>query len=899
MPTVVDPKDLPKTTSGKINMTIAIIRKIVLSLVAGVILLIGLGFGVGTGYFTAVIKKQPVPTYASVKYQMENVDQSTSLYFADGQKIDRVPTDVHRTKVASQNMSPYLKKAIVATEDENFYQHHGVVPKSVIRAVTSELTGTGTQTGGSTLTQQLVKMQLLSSETTWKRKATEMLLATKMEKHFTKDQILTSYLNVAPFGRNNKGQNIGGVEEAAQGIFGKSAKDLTLPQAAFIAGMPQSPSVYTPYDEDGRLKSSFTMGMKRKDVVLYRMYRNGDITKAQYNKANATDVSKQFIDHEPTPTPTIRYKYLYTLLTGQLRYQLMKQMAKDDGLKYSDILKDKDMYQVYYQKADTKMREHDYRIHSTINKGVYDNMQDAMKKNSNSLGETHNDTAKDPNTGKTIDVKQPVQNGSVLINNKDGAVLGFVGGQNFKDSQLNHAFDTRRSPGSSIKPFLVYAPAIEKGLIGSKSTIADFKTKFGHYAPTDYGKTVANKFVPADEALEKSLNIPAVHLYQELARNYNVSGYMNKMGLKLSPAEYKELGISLGGTRNGFTVDQEAGAFATFANNGVYQKPYYISSITDGNGDVLQEHHSKKTRVFQPGTSYIMKSMMKNVVKKGTASSLTYQLKFNYKNTYGKTGTSNDFRDNWFLGSTPGVTLASWIGYDNLYGHNYDLPENSTEYNQTLWADLINGANDADPDLIQADKTTSRPATVKKQRVVADTGTKPGTVTYNDSDSKINSHMTTSLFYKGSAKPLSKNFAVGGSNKNYKMFWDHYFGKDNNYGVTQYLDSNNKPQAQDSTADTNGIKENKKSDSINGNYSQSVSKNDSGSSTNNAESDNQQTQTTTGANAPRKPDQKKTDQQQSNDNNANAADTNKTNNAANTNSTGSNDNNGDNGGNQQ
>ena len=173
------------------------------------------------------------------------------------------------------------KKAVVATEDEYFYKHHGVVPKAVVRALLSEAIGGGGG-GGSTLTQQLVKQQILSSETTFKRKANEILLALEVEKNFSKDEIITMYLNVSPFGRNNHGQNIAGVQEAAMGIFGKNASDLNLPQAAFIAGLPQSPIIYSPYTNDGQLKNDFTYGLKRKNVVLFSMYRNHDITKKEY-----------------------------------------------------------------------------------------------------------------------------------------------------------------------------------------------------------------------------------------------------------------------------------------------------------------------------------------------------------------------------------------------------------------------------------------------------------------------------------------------------------------------------------------------------------------------------------------------------------------------------------------
>lgn len=218
------------------NVTLQSIKTIVYYLlgVLGIATVFGLGlFG---GYFVSIIDATPIPTEAAMKATLSNTSRTSSMYFAHNVKLSNVKSDLVSTKVDLNEMSPWLTKAIVATEDEDFYRHDGVVPKAVIRAFFSDLTGMGNQTGGSTLTQQVVKMMFLSSETTFKRKAAEIMLARRLNNHFSKDQILATYLNVATLGRNNKGQNIAGVEAAAQGLFGVSAKDINLPEAAFIAG---------------------------------------------------------------------------------------------------------------------------------------------------------------------------------------------------------------------------------------------------------------------------------------------------------------------------------------------------------------------------------------------------------------------------------------------------------------------------------------------------------------------------------------------------------------------------------------------------------------------------------------------------------------------------------------
>ncbi|GKQ42087.1 carboxypeptidase [Companilactobacillus sp. RD055328] len=768
-----------------INVFITAIRGVFGYLVATLIVLIGLGLGIGIGYVVSVTNQQEIPTYEQMRKQLYD-SGSTSLYFDNDVKLGNVQSNLIRKRVTSDEMSPYLKEAIVATEDSYFYKHNGVVPKSILRAIFSDVGGLGSTSGGSTLTQQTVKMQLLSSETTWRRKATEILLSLRVDKYFSKKVILESYLNSATFGHNNKGENIGGVEMAAQGLFGVSAKDLSLAQAAYIAGLPQSPSIYTPYDEKGKLKkdSYLVSGMKRKDTVLFRMYRTNKITKSQYNAAKKEDLKSQFISTEKRKTKDIPYGYIYNLLSDKVRTAIIKEQAKKDGLKYKDIIKNSDTYSRYYQQADTEMKQKNYRVDSTINKDMYDNIQEATKYANDNLGTKHVTYTADPNTGKTIKVNEPVQNGSIVLDNKTGAILAFVGGVDFDESQLNHAFSTKRSPGSSIKPLLVYGPAIETGLIGSKSMLADFPTSFGSYKPTDYDNTIQNRFISAEESLKNSYNIPVIHLFDTMMdKKINANSYMKKMGVGLNKKETQQLGTSLGGLDTGFTVQQQASAFSTFANKGNHVDSYVINKITDPSGKTIYQHHKKKTKVFSKATSYIMQDMMKGVVQKGTASTLGYQLDFSDKNLFGKTGTSNDHRDSWFVGSTAGITISSWIGYDNFYGNNYTLNSNSTSTNLNYWAKIANAVNETDPSILDSDVKFKKPDSVKSYKVNKSTGTKAGTINYSGSyDSKVSSN-TTSLYNKKGPKKLTKNnFAIGGTKKNYNLFWDHYFGRYNSYG---------------------------------------------------------------------------------------------------------------------
>ncbi|AKP66904.1 transglycosylase domain-containing protein [Companilactobacillus ginsenosidimutans] len=778
----------------KANLTIEVIRRIVLYIIAGLFVMLSLAIGLGFGYVSALTNQVEVPNKQEMRSQLKDVNNSTSLYFANDEKVEDLQKTLVGNRVQLSQMSPYLKKAIVATEDSDFYKHSGVEPKSVFRAVLSDVTGIGAQTGGSTLTQQTVKMQLLSSETTWKRKAVEIFLAMRVDKYFSKDEILEDYLNAVTLGKNNKGQNIQGVQAAAKGLFGKNAADLNLAESAFIAGLPQSPSVYTPYDNHGKIMSDTSLGMKRKNVVLYRMLRDKKITQSEYDEAKSYDLKNDLLKPVKAPTHKIKYGYVYNLLTQQAQTIIVKRLAKNDGIAYKDLKKDKNLYNKYALQADTELHNKNYRIDSTIDKSLYRQMNAQVQSFQDNLGTTHSGSGVDPATGKTVKVSEPVQNGSVLLDNKTGQVLAFVGGVNFKKSQLNHAFSTNRSPGSSIKPLITFAPAIENGLIGSQTQLADFKTKFAKYAPTDYGETIQNRFISARETLEESYNIPSVNLYNYI-RQQGVSSkkYMSKMGIHLTDSEYNQLGITLGGTDQGVTVLEQASAFSTFANKGQHVNPYVVSKITDPTGKVLYQHKHTKKKVFSKQTSYIIQNMLHGVVTKGTASALSYESNFSTKNLFGKTGTSNNYRDNWFLGSTDGVTLASWIGYDNFYHDNFNLSSNSTDINQELWSRMANAVYKENPGVMNVHKKFNRPDGVQSYKVDKETGTNTGTIEYNGMTSKVNQHTTQSLYYKGSPKNLTyDNFAIGGKAKNYKLFWNNYFGRDNGYGVVKRLNGSSK-----------------------------------------------------------------------------------------------------------
>lgn len=741
--------------------------------------------GFGGGYALGIVRTQSVPTVAELNQQINHSQSSATLYYANNVKLTKVNSDVKITKAKDGEIPTIVKKAVTATEDENFYTHHGVLPKSLVRAVGSEVTGIGVQTGGSTLTQQLVKMQFLTSQTTWRRKITEMFYAHKIEQHFSKEEILRSYLNAAPYGKNNKGENINGIKTAAQGVFGKDLQDLNLPQVAFLAGLPQSPSVYTPYNSDGKLKKDLSLGMRRKDIVLFRMYRNGDLTKAQYESAKKYNLKADFLKTEKATPPKKQSSYLYNLVMNKSTELLASNLIKQDGLDVASVKKDTNSYNQYLSSANQLLHQKGYQVHTTIRKSLYRSMQNVI--NQSTLGQDHVSRDYDQSTNKWVQTTEHVENGSVAIDNTTGQVLAFTGGVDFKESQINHAFDTYRSPGSSIKPYLVYAPAVEHGLISTQTALADFPTNFGSYIPTDYNSTVQNRFIPAKEALAKSYNLPAVNLYNKVlnTKGINVKSDMKKLGFNLSNSEYENLGLALGGTDYGFSVADNASAFSTFYNNGKRQEAYYIDEITDPTGKVIYKHKQKTHKVFSQGTSYIMQNMLKEVVKSGTASSLNGTLQFDDSTLIGKTGTSNDYRDIWFNGSTPGITISSWMGYDNFYGHSYTLDSNANETNLQLWSKLANALYDEDPSIFRLEDTNDRPSSVHKFKVLEQTGTLPGTINFDGEDRRLSGKQVTALSLNP-APAASAEFGIGASHSDYQLFYDYLDGESNDYGQELY-----------------------------------------------------------------------------------------------------------------
>ena len=712
------------------------------------------GAGVALGYGVALFDKAKVPQSEDLVKQVKNISSISEIVYADGSVIASIESDLLRTSVSSEEISDNLKKAIVATEDEHFLEHKGVVPKAVIRATLGTFAGLGSSSGGSTLTQQLIKQQVVGDAPTLARKATEIVDALALERSMSKDEILTTYLNVAPFGRNHKGQNIAGAQQAAEGIFGIDANKLSIPQAAFLAGLPQSPITYSPYENTGELKSDedLELGLKRAKDVLYNMYRTGALTQEEYDQYKDYNLKQDFL---PSGTVNaVSRDYLYFTAMAEATDRMYDYLVQQDNVS-SQELKNDSIQKAYHERAEQELSNGGYKITTTINKKIHNAMQNAVA----NYGHLVDDSTGQPEVG------------NVLMDNKTGAVLGFVGGRNYQTNQNNHAFDTKRSPASTTKPLLAYGIAIDQGLMGSASILSNYPTKFSNGNPIMYVNSPGTGMMTLGEALNYSWNIPAYWTYRMLReKGVDVKGYMEKMGYEIP--EYGIESLPMGGGIE-VTVAQHTNGYQTIANNGVYHQKHVISKIESSDGRVIYEFQDKPVQVYSKATATIMQSLLREVISSRITSSFQTDLasinsSLARADWIGKTGTTNEDENMWLMLSTPRLTLGGWLGHDD----NRPMAKGAGHYrNAKYMAYLVNAIQQAEPG-VWGNERFNLDSSVTQSQVLRSTGQKPGKVSVNGKTVDLSGSTVTSYWAnKAGAPTTSYHFAIGGSEADYQNAW--------------------------------------------------------------------------------------------------------------------------------
>ncbi|HFH8591762.1 TPA: penicillin-binding protein PBP2A [Streptococcus agalactiae] len=520
------------------------------------------------------------------------------------------------TYVELNAISDHLKNAVIATEDRTFYENNGVNFKRFFLAVAT----LGKFGGGSTITQQLAKNAYLSQDQTIKRKAREFFLALELTKKYSKAEILTMYLNNSYFGNG-----VWGVEDASRKYFGTSAANLTVDEAATLAGMLKGSEVYNPY-------YSVENATNRRDTVLAAMVDAGKLTKSQAKEAASIGMKNRLADTYAGKINDYRYPSYFDAVVNE---------AIDTyGISEKDIV------------------NNGYKIYTALDQ----NYQSGMQK-------TFDDTSLFPVSDYD---GQSAQGASVALDPKTGGVRGLVGRvQSTKDAQFrsfNYATQSKRSPASTIKPLVVYSPAIASGWSIDKE-LPNKVQDFHGYKPSNYGG-IETESIPMYQALANSYNIPAVYTLDKLGINKAFT-YGRKFGLNMSSAN-KELGVALGGsvTTNPLEMAQ---AYSTFANDGIMHRAHLITRIETANGKLVKQFTDKPKRVISRSVASKMTSMMLGTFSNGTAINANV---YGYTMA-GKTGTTEtDFNpnlsgDQWVVGYTPDVVISQWVGFKKTDKHHY------------------------------------------------------------------------------------------------------------------------------------------------------------------------------------------------------------------------------------
>jgi 1A family penicillin-binding protein len=549
-------------------------------------------------------------------FEQRRILQSTKIYDRTGEiLLYDLHQDVRRTIVPFENISYHMKNATVAIEDDDFYKHFGVSPTAILRAAISNFTAgdlLGGQ-GGSTITQQVIKNSILEQEKRLTRKIMEAILALKIERVLTKDEILGYYLNESPYGGT-----IYGVEEASQAFFGKSASDLTLPEAAYLAALPQAPTYLSPY---GTHKDDLDSRQKQ---VLNRMLVNGFITQEEHDTAAATAV-----EFQPQAVSGIRAPHFVMYIREQLVEKYGEEALSEKGLRVVTTL-------------DWELQQEAERI---VSEKALTNEERFNASNA----------------------------GLVAIDPQKGDVLVMVGSRNYFDEEIDGNFNvalSKRQPGSSIKP-IVYASAFSKGYT-PETKVFDVKTQFSSvcepwdlsnenpcYSPNNYN----NKFVgpiSLRNALAQSLNIPAVKVLY-LTGIKDAIKLAGDMGITtLNDPDRLGLTLVLGGGE--VTLLEHTGAYAVFANEGVKVDRRAILRIEDSYGNVLEEPQVQERRVLDRDVTLQISDILTDNNARAPLWGYNSQINFPNRDVAAKSGSTNNSRDAWIMGYAPNIAVGVWVG---------------------------------------------------------------------------------------------------------------------------------------------------------------------------------------------------------------------------------------------
>lgn len=731
---------------------VSLLRVIFLSLLA--ILVIGACAGLGA--FKGLLDSAPDIDDVNIV----PVGEATFVYDANGNQLQKLTApNSNRMPVTLDKIPKDLQNAVVAIEDERFYEHNGIDIRGILRAgAKGILNGGNFSEGASTITQQLLKNNVFTGWTNestvqrFTRKIQEQYLALQLEKHTSKKVILENYLNTINLGNGNYG-----VQAAAQDYFGKDVSELTLSECTVIAGISQNPTRFNPAVNPEE-------NTKRRVMVLDHMLDQEYISKEQYDECLADNVYEriQQVAQQQQEDENKVYSYFIDELTEQVVKDLQEQRGYTESQAYNALYsgglriyttQDPIIQQICDEEyanpnnfpAGSQVLL-DYRLTVKHPNGDQENyskemLQDYFIQNENQNftllfnsqedAQAHVDAYKASILADGSQVVAEVanfipqpQSSICIIDQYTGYVKAIVGGRGQKSSSLtlNRATNTLRQPGSAFKPLATFAAALNEGGMTLADTFEDTPYKYKDGTPLYNYDHAYHGTVSIRTAIQESYNIPTVKAMEKITPALGVE-YLKKFGftsildtqteIPAGSGDYfsdVNLPTALGGITKGVSNLELTAAYAAIANNGTYIKPVFYTKILDSEGNVVIDNTPEKTTVIKPSTAYLLTSAMEDVVKKGTGK----RLKLNNMPVAGKTGTTDNYKNLWFAGYTPYYTCAVWAGYDD----NTVLPSGTARtYQQTLWRTIMQRIHNELPS-----KEFEMPSTVEKTSICTKTG---------------------------------------------------------------------------------------------------------------------------------------------------------------------------------
>lgn len=611
------------------------------------------------------------------------LDQTSVIYYEDpktGQDVvlRKLYGGANRTWVKYEDIPKNLIHACIAIEDKRFEDHQGVDWVTTLKACVKMFLGRG-EAGGSTITQQLVKNITGRDEVTVRRKLVEIFSALELEKKYTKKQIMELYLNVIALGENCEG-----VESASQVYFGKSVSELDLAECAALIGITNNPSIYDPYINADKNK-------ERQVIILDQMLEQKYITQEQHDTA----VAEELVLHNASGEASGDEDY-YSYFEDQVINDVVRDLSEKTGYDQTIVRK--------------MLMTGGYKIYSTLNPDV----QAAVE-------EVYQNLDNIPNTASS----QQLQSGIVIIDNKTGDVVAVAGGVGEKQGSLilNRAMQSYLSPGSTIKPVSVYAPALELGLITPATVMDDTPYSFtdARHWPKN-SDSIYRGLMNINEAVGLSINTIPVKLVAQMTPEYSFEFAKEKMGLSTLVSSYVNAAgdtfsdvdlapLAMGGLTKGVTVKAMAQAYATFANEGVYREARTYTKVVDSDGKVVLDNTQQSHVAMKDMTAWYITYMLENTVESGTGTAAQIA----NMTVAGKTGTTTSDFDRWFAGYTPYYTGVVWCGYDDP--EEVVLTDSSTNPAIVLWQKVMEQVHDG-----LANKEFNKPTNVVECTVCRDSG---------------------------------------------------------------------------------------------------------------------------------------------------------------------------------